>query len=123
MEKHWPAALKSRIEEIVDHSNLDKFIEETFGREWSLGQNDQSPNDSISYFEVYKDPEATAKVQEWLDSPPASIPGRLNQPGECGWKPGHTIAETVDIGTWTILCEMCNRGILPEGDMTVYVSW
>lgn len=106
--------LKKRNIELVWYQDLDKFIELHLGRPWNLQQNGMFGQDTIHPFEVYPDPEATGVVQEWLDSPPAQCPGRLNQPG---------FAEDVEIGTGTILCELCNRGLLPEGNLNVHVWW
>jgi hypothetical protein len=122
MHRHWPDSLRSEEWEIVRRQAIDDLIEATFGRPWSMGQNDSFHNDSVTWFEVGPDPEATAKVQEWLASQPSSIPGRLNQPGN-SYRTGMSIAETVEIYTDTLLSELCNKGILPEGDMQVYVSW
>lgn len=124
-DKHWPESLHSETWEIVRDSVLDAFIESTFGRPWTLQQNGEYlSNDSITYFEVYPDPDATAKVEEWLASRPASFPGRIDQKGDCTWNDsGNSLGEDVDIYTHDILSELCNRGLLPEGDMTVYVSW
>lgn len=110
----WPEGL-SEIWEVVPDKKLDELIKATFGREWSLQQNGEPDhNGSMTYFEVCLDPEVTATVEEWLASPPAGCPGRLHQPG---------FAESVDIYTSELLAELCNRGILPEGDMKVFVSW
>ncbi len=111
---YWPDVLCSRVEETVEAARIDELIEATFGRPWSCQQNGEYGNDSITWFECYKDPEATEAVQAWLDSPPAKGPGRLHQEG---------YAESYEIYTYVLLSELCNRGILPEGDMRVHVWW
>jgi len=95
-------------------AQLDKYIEEQLGRPWSLQQNGMYGQEQLVCFEVWANPDATAKVEEWLASPPADCPGRLNQPG---------YAESVQIGTYDILNELCNRGLFPEGDINVHVWW
>lgn len=111
-----PAELNPKTVTTVWSHDLDQYIEKHFGRPWSLGQNDPegAGQDTLTAFEVYPDPESTMPVQAWLDSPPAKIPGRLNQEG---------VAESVDIYTADILNELCNRGLLPEGDLTVHIWW
>lgn len=109
-----PPELQVKMVGIVKDRDLDAFIEQCLGRPWCLQQNGFFPNESLQYLEVGPNPEATAKVEEWLASPPAQCPGRVNQPG---------FAEDVEIYTETILSELCNRGLLPEGDLTVHVWW
>lgn len=110
-----PEDLPYKTINLVWDSDLDNFIEKHLGRKWSLQQNgDMYGQDTITSFEVFPDPDATTQVEEWLSSPPAGCPGRLNQPG---------FAESVDIYTETILNELCNRGLLPEGDLDVHIWW
>lgn len=104
----------SKTVELIWDSDLDDYIEEQLGRPWSLQQNAMFGQAEIHPFEVFPDPEVTAKVEEWLASPPAGAPGRLHQPG---------YAESVDIYTCEILNELCNRGLFPQGDITVHVWW
>lgn len=99
---------------LVDMQTVDAFIETHLGRPWSLGQNGFFGQEELVQFEVWPDPDATAVVEEWLASPPARCPGRLNQPG---------YAESVNICTDEILDELCNRGLLPEENLWVYVWW
>lgn len=110
----YPGLSYKTVQLIWSH-DLNNYIEEKLSRPWSLGQNDSDcGQDSLLFFEVWPDPEATAIVQAWLDSPPAQCPGRLNQPG---------FGESVDIYTEDILKELCNRELLYEGDLNVHVWW
>lgn len=106
--------LKTRTIDLVWYQDLNEFIELHLGRPWNLAQNGEFGQDTIHSFEVYPDPLVTAKVQEWLDSPRCQCPGRLHQAG---------FAEDVDIYTTEILGELCNRGLLPEGELNVHVWW
>lgn len=109
-----PSDLKAKQWEVVWDHDLNAFIEQHLGRPWSLQQNGEYGQETIHHFEVFPRPEVSTVVEAWLASPPAGCPGRLNQPG---------YAESVEIGTDQILCELCNRGLLPEGDLTVHVWW
>lgn len=100
--------------QLVWMKDLDNYIEQCLGRPWSLGQNGVYGQEELASFEVWPNPEATAIVEEWLSSPAAKCPGRLEQPG---------YGEDVDIITEDILQELCNRGLFPEGDVTVHVWW
>lgn len=100
--------------QLIWDSDLDDYIEAQLGRPWSLQQNGMYGQEQIVSYEVFPNPEVTAVVEEWLASPPAGAPGRLNQPG---------FAESVDISTDEILQELCNRDLFPEGDITVHVWW
>lgn len=121
-----PAELNPKTVVTVWDSDLDKYIEAKLGRAWSLQQNGEYSQDTVTQFEVFPDPEATAKVQAWLDSPVVPCPGRVDG---MDWKTGiftpeqPGFAESVYIGTSDILNELCNRGLLPEGDLTVNVWW
>jgi hypothetical protein len=109
-----PAELQARTVELIDMRNLDAYIEKHLGRAWSLQQNDYLGNETLTSYEVWPDPEATAVVEAWLASPPVGGVGRVDQPG---------YGESVKIYTCEILNELCNRGLLPEGDLTVHVWW
>lgn len=100
--------------EIVTMQDLDAFIEQHLGRPWRLQQQSFLGQDTVHWVEAYKNPEATAKVAAWLASPPAKAPGRLDQPG---------FGEDIEILTEDLLAELCNRDLLPEGDIRIYVSW
>ena len=82
----------------------------------------------FGFFEVAKDPEATAAVQAWLDSPRVEFVGRRHgsQEGTATWNkkdPSRPLVEQVPIYTHQILNELCNRDLLPEGDLMVHVWW
>lgn len=111
---HWPESLKPETWEVVNDSSVDALIESVFGRKWSVQQNEYFSNGETVGYDVYPDPAATALVDEWVASPKVKGYGRVDHPG---------YGESVEIGTTTILSELCNRGILPEGDMRIYVSW
>lgn len=102
---HWPNVLNPQIWEVVSDISVDKLIEQEYGRPWSLQQHDEIANNSFVFYEVFPDPNAGVKVEAWLLTPPAQFPGRES------------------ISTHDLLAELCNRGILPEGDMRVYVWW
>lgn len=122
-----PADLKPRTVDLVWSANLDAYIRQHLGRDWSLQQNSHFGQETLVPFEVYPDPEDTEAVQAWIDSPPAMFPGRLDQNEPAGehWgaAPGATLGESVDIYTGQILNELCNRGLLPAGDLMVHVWW
>lgn len=110
-----PEGLTLRTIEYVTMQDLDAYIEKHLGRPWRLQQNgDMFSNGTMAYYEIYPDPEATAKVQAWLDSPLVQGVGRTHQPG---------FGESVEIYTNDILNELCNRGLFPEGDLTVEIEW
>ncbi len=110
-----PDDLPYKTIDLIWSHDLDSYIEKHLGRPWSLGQNgDGYGQETITTFEVYRDSAATIEVEEWLSSPPANCPGRVNQPG---------FAESVEIYTETILNELCNRGLLPEGGINVHSWW
>lgn len=121
-----PEELKAKTVQIIWDHDLDAYIEAKLGRKWSLQQNGEDGQETLTYFEVFPDPEATAKVQAWLDSPEVPCPGRVNG---MNWETGiftpeqPGFAEWVYISTTDILNELCNRGLLPEGDYTVHVWW
>lgn len=94
--------------------HLDRFIERHLGRPWSCQQNGMFAQGTRHTFEVRPSATATAAVDRWLASEPAGCPGRLHQPG---------FAEEVDIHTATILSELCNRGLLDEGELRIHVWW
>lgn len=101
-------ALKSKQVNLVWNDDLDKYIEQHLGRKWCLQQDLMADQDTLHVFEVGTDPDATAKVEEWLASP----------------MPKYTLyghGEVID--TDTILSELCNRGLLPEGDLHVHIWW
>jgi hypothetical protein len=122
-----PPELNAKTVELVWSHHLDAFIEQHLGRVWSTQQNDYYGQETLVSFEVYPDPDDTAVVQAWIDSPPAMFPGRLDQNEPAGehWgaAPDATLGESVDIYTGQILNELCNRGLLPEGDLMVHVWW
>lgn len=101
-------------------------------------------NGSLGYLEASKDPDATAKVDAWLASPPVrdQFEGRL--PAVVHRNDGY--GESVEIYTEdliaedtplaaqlvgdvrgqvvaVVLAELCNRDLIPEGDMTVHMWW
>lgn len=110
----YPEGLAVRTVQLIDDQSLDQYIERMLGRPWRLQQNGMDGQDTLTYFEVFPDPEATARVAKWLTSPPARISGRVGQ---------GAVGESVNISTADILNELCNRRLLPEGDMTVHVRW
>lgn len=123
-----PAELHARTVELVQNQDLDAYIEAQLGRKWCLQQNGFIGQDTLSTFDVAHDEEATELVQRWLDSPQTASPGRFpDGPDSVGepesYREGLTMNETVEIDTETILCELCNRGLLPQGSITVSVSW
>lgn len=99
---------------LVDVRAVDSFIETHLGRPWDLQQNGFYGQEMLVQFDPWPDPDAAAVVAEWLASPPAQCPGRLDQPG---------FAESVSISTDEILNELCNRGLLPEEKLWVWVWW
>lgn len=106
--------LEVHVQQLIEHASLDKYIEKCLGRPWSLQQNEMAGQNELVSFEVWPDPDAAGPVQDWLESPPAGCPGRLEQPG---------YGEDIEIYTGQILNELCNRSLLPEGDYTVKAWW
>lgn len=99
--------LKSKTIDLVWMKDLDAYIEEHLGRPWSV-QGGEYGQDTIRTFEVEADPESTAKVQQWLASP---------EPPHQDWGRGEVLY------TEDLLSELCNRGLLPEGDLHVHMWW
>lgn len=98
----------ANISLIWDH-DLDAFIGHHLGRPWSLQQEgDMYGQNTLRTFEVFPDPEATAQVEQWLASP---VP-KYNL-----W------TRDEEISTETLLSELCNRGLLPEGRLYVHIWW
>lgn len=94
---------------LIWNSDLDKYIEHHLGRPWKLQQeNGCYGQETLRVLEVFPDPDATAKVEEWLASP---------VPAYGIW----TREEEMD--TETLLSELCNRGLLAEGDLYVHIWW
>jgi hypothetical protein len=109
-----PPGLPYKHVELVWSHDLDAYIEQHLGRPWSLQQNGMFGQETLVSYEVWPNPEVRTVVEAWLGSAPAKFPGRLNQPG---------FAEDVEISTDELLQELCNRDLLPEGDLIVHVWW
>lgn len=109
-----PEGLPSRTLEVVWDHDLNAYIETHLGRPWSIQQNGFLGQETFHTYEVWPNPGDTAVVEQWLASPPAQCPGRLNQPG---------FGELVDIVNDNLFNELCNRGLLPEGDLFIHVWW
>lgn len=99
-------ALKSKQVSLVWYQDLDKFIELYLGRPWNTQQDYMAGQDTLRIIEVGPDPAATEQVELWLASPEAQfgIHGRDEV-----------------ISTDILLAELCNRGLLDEGEL--YVHW
>jgi hypothetical protein len=100
--------LSSKTIDLVYGEDLDSYIQESLGRPWKVQQDLMANQNSLVVLEVIPDPEATAKVREWLASP---------APRYDGWGRDEVI------GTEALLSELCNRGLLSEGEMYVHVWW
>lgn len=103
-----------KVVNLVDQRAVDSFIETHLERPWSLQQNGFFGQETLVQFDPWPEPEATAIVEEWLASPEVPCPGRLNQEG---------FGESVHISTDEILNELCNRELLPEEKLWVWVWW
>lgn len=99
--------LMSKNIELVDMHDLDAFIEQHLGRPWRV-QGGEHSQDTLLTLEVVSDSESTAKVEEWLMSP---------EPQYHGWGRNETLY------TEDLLSELCNRGLLPEGNLYVHIWW
>lgn len=89
-------------------ADLDAYIELLLLRPWSTQQDLMAGQDTLHTFDVFPDPDATAKVAEWLASP---VP------------PYNTWGRDEIISTEELLSELCNRGLLDEGKIHVHVWW
>lgn len=126
-----PAELKPQIWEVVWSHDLDDYIETHLGRPWSLQQNGEHGQDTVQVYEVgpYADflPEEAqakkARVEAWLASPQVAFAGRLGQKGTASWMPDNRPLAEVEVYTDDILCELCERGLLPPGNLRVQVWW
>lgn len=100
---------------LVSDSDLDTYIEKHLGKPWSCQQNDFCSNDSLITFDVggwVYDEEEKAKVAAWINTPTPTDKyhgvGRFNDEG---------------VSTDSLLSELLERGLLPEGELHVHVSW
>lgn len=100
--------LKSKKIDLVFVDDLDAYIEEHLGRPWRTQQEFMDGQDTLRTLEVFPDPDATAKVEEWLASP---VPA---------WK---LWSREEVLHTEILLSELCNRGLLPEGNLYVHIWW
>lgn len=101
--------LKSTEVSLVYVADLDSFIEQHFGRPWKTQQDLMAGQDTLHVYEVFPDRGATAKVERWLASP---------TPERDEW------GRDEIIGTEELLNELCNRGLLEEGQkLHVHVWW
>lgn len=154
-----PEPIKIRTIEVIDESDLNKLVQEVYGRPWNLQQQgEMMSNDSLAYLEVFPNDEEVrswpeyAAFEKWRDVPmdePIEGPEAdryreilaeelaKDEPDENlikWWE--HYI--TLKPGTleyqlyWErdyyppqdiLMGDLCERGLIPEGEYHVWVSW
>lgn len=104
----------------VWHVELDKFVEEVYGRSWSYIRSEECNNDSYYTHEVleegldfYSDEEVEEQLTKWLS---AEVPNYRD------WDACSEF-ESLFPGAPVILWDLHRKGLIPAGDYLIHVSW
>jgi hypothetical protein len=95
--------MRTELTHVVDYFDFDEYVSKIYGMDFEIVADQEASNDSTISF--------TAKIQ------PLS---RYEQ---------QSLADTIDRGHWntyelhTIVQDLCNRHLLPEGRYNIRVSW
>lgn len=104
----FPDGIKAKQVPLTWYADLGDFISQQLGRNFNVLDDGEYSQDGLATFWIEKDPDATEKVQKWLDSP---------QPAN-SWDHQPDRPDTN-----TVLSELANRGIVPEKKLYVHIWW
>jgi hypothetical protein len=95
--------MRTQLTHVVDYFDFDAFVSLVYGMDFEIVADQESSNDTTISF--------TAK---------RGVLGRYEQ---------QSLADAHERGFWgtyqlhTIVADLCNRHLLPEGSYNVHVSW
>ncbi len=98
-----PSPFKTKIVHQIDYFDFDEFIKKHYQKsDFEFCADQESRNDSSHSFSVSKHPMSDYELK------------RLNK---------FKSDQRVDFISSTLLNDLCNKGIIPEGQYIVNVSW